>query len=141
MPPSIYMECIQGGISMEDTLSVNQITVNGLVLDYRKYSYEERDLLIGILDRYLLRKDNNESIFKTFKRITQTLHLPLNLRSEIFTNHINNDVFKEWYANLLARICKKSIKNYEIKKLKYIWNGNKLTPIDTPVQIMIYEFK
>ena len=75
--------------------------------NYTKYSYEKRDLMIGILEKYLIQEDNNKNIYKFFQKVTQKLHLPIHISSVTFTNQINNDIFNQWYAELLTRICKK----------------------------------
>ena len=127
-----------GGYGIKDTLPVYKITVNGLPLNYSKYSYEKRDLMIGILDKYLSNKENNKNIFGTFKKVTQRFHLPIHLSSATFTNQISNDVFNKWYANLLTRICKKNIKTFEIIYQKYVWNGNALVSVDADTKILSY---
>lgn len=128
-----------GGFSLKDTLAVKKIILNGLPLNYSKYSYEKRDLMIGILDKYLVQEEHNKNIYETFQKVTQKLHLPINISSVTFTNQINNDIFNQWYAKLLTRICKKNIIKFEVNEQKYIWNGTALISVGTAVQIISYE--
>lgn len=130
-----------GGFDVKDTLTVKKITLNGVPFDYTKYSYEKRDLMIGILDKYLAQEQNNKNIYETFQTISQKLHLPVNISLITFTNQINNNIFYQWYAMLLTRICKKNILKFEVHDQKYIWNGTALQSVGTAVQIISYESK
>lgn len=130
-----------GGFSLKDTLHVKEITVNGLLLNYARYSFEQRDLMIGILDKHLAQERNNQNIYETFQTIIHKLHLPVNISSATFTNQIDNNIFYQWYANLLATICKKSVLKFEVHDQKYIWNGTALQSVGTAVQIISYESK
>ena len=127
-----------GGYSINDTLSVNKIVIDGQPLNYSKYSYEKRDLMIGILDKYLLEKQNNSDIFETFKKLSLKVNSSINISSTTFNNQINKDVFMKWYGELLTRICKKNISQFEIYNQKYIWKENALVSVDSVVQIMSY---
>lgn len=127
-----------GAYSMADTLTINNVYIDGVPINYTKYSYEKRDLMIGMLDNYLAQEKSNKNIFETFKKLIQKINASINISYSTFTNKTDNNDFKKWYGRMLTKICKKSITQFAITSQKYVWNGKALTPLGTAVQIMNY---
>jgi hypothetical protein len=119
----------------KDTQTVTQIYINGNLIDYTNYSAPERDLMISYPDMYMNQKGINSSCFQTMKAILNRIGIGSWMKEEVYSNQVNDEQFTAWYKKLLEKITGEEINRLELSYQKYLWNGDQLAPLMTPIKI------
>jgi hypothetical protein len=121
-----------GGFKIADTQTVYRLVVNDSFLDYTKYSYFERDLMLVLVGKYDNQAACNKAVFNTIKSSFSKVGLGAIMKEENFSNKIDDIAFTNWYKIFVQKIVGYPVKKLELYKQNYIWNSEKLIPQGAP---------
>jgi hypothetical protein len=121
-----------GGFKIADTQTVYRLVVNDSTLDYTKYSYFERDLMLVLMGKYDNHAEWNKTVFNTMKKSFSKVGLGGIMKEEMYSNKIDDIVFTNWYKNFVQKVVGYPVKKLELYKQNYIWNSEKLIPQGAP---------
>jgi hypothetical protein len=125
-----------GKYFIKDSLLVYSVKANNKMINFADLSLIQRDLLQSYPDYYEMEKHNNEAIFNTISNYFNYLGIPAGKQQYKFTNQCSAVLFSKWYQSKIENIIKKPITSLNVYKQYFVWENQKLQPIDTPVKLI-----
>lgn len=124
-----------GKYFIKDPLLVYSVIANNKIIPLADLTLIQRDLLQSYPDYYEIEKHNNEAIFNTMSPYFKYLGISAGKQQYKFTNQCNALLFSNWYKSKIENIIKEPINSLYVYKQYFVWEYQKLQPIDTPVKL------
>lgn len=124
-----------GKYFIKDSLLVYSIKANNKMINFADLSLIQRDLLQSYPDYYEMEKHNNEAIFNTVSIYFTYLGISAGKHQYKFTNQCYPLLFSNWYKSKIENIINEPITSLYVYKQYFVWENQKLQPIDTPVKL------
>lgn len=120
---------------LRDTQTVYKIYINNKELALSKYTFTERDKLLGSLVNYKRSHEANELVYVNIKNVLSKAYVGKLMDRKTYVKDTINDKFTIWYNELLQQKVKESIKKVVVSRSYYTYTLNGIQQISPPENI------
>ncbi len=120
---------------LKDTQNVFKIYVNDSLLDLSNFSFEERDMLLVVLESYGIYKARNEAVYKTMKQLYAKFRLENIMKPEVYLINITDETFTKWYMHNLEDIIGYPVLKLAIFQQGYQFQNKELKEVSSPKKL------
>lgn len=125
-----------GPFSLQDTLQVYQVKVNGQWINNARVSTIERDLIQSFPEYYRSENMVNREVYNNLESylFMGGLLSPTGHRHKFF-NQVNDTLFTNWYRARISGIIQEKVNSLQVYRQLFTWKNSRLNPIDTPTKL------